>query len=51
GDWLVFRQCGAYGFTESKPYFLCHDIPAEIIIENNQYAVVRESVPAENWLK
>ena len=51
GDWLVFRQCGAYGFTESMPYFLCHDIPAEIIIENNQYAVVRESVPAENWLK
>ena len=33
-DWLVFSQCGAYGFTESMPYFLCHELAAEYTLQN-----------------
>ena len=31
GDWLVFSQAGAYGLTESMPFFLCQDLPAEVV--------------------
>jgi diaminopimelate decarboxylase len=30
GDLVVFRQAGAYGFTESMPLFLSHEWPAEL---------------------
>ena len=43
GDWLVFSQTGAYGFTESMPFFLCHHLPAEAIIKNGNTHIVRET--------
>jgi hypothetical protein len=30
GDLIVFRQAGAYGFTQSMPLFLSHPWPAEV---------------------
>lgn len=51
GDVLVFSQAGAYGFTESMPYFLCHDLPNEIILSKGKLSTIRSSQTASNWLK
>lgn len=50
GDWLVFSQTGAYGFTESMPYFLCHHLPAELTFSQSGIKVLRPSVPASHYL-
>lgn len=49
-DTLVFKQVGAYGFTESMPFFLCHTLPAEVIYKNKQIKVIREAKKASEWL-
>lgn len=50
GDQLIFGYCGAYGFTESMPFFLCHQLAAEYVIENGQLSVVRIAQPATSYL-
>ena len=50
GDTLIFKQVGAYGFTESMPLFLCHTLPAEIIYKNQEVEVLREAKQASQWL-
>ncbi|MEY8715447.1 PLP-dependent decarboxylase [Francisella philomiragia] len=49
-DYLVFKQTGAYGFTESMPFFLCHNLPAEVIFYKGQVQTVRQSKKASSWL-
>jgi len=51
GDHIVFSQTGAYGFTESMPFFLCHQLPGEAIIKQGLLKIVREPVAADYWLK
>jgi diaminopimelate decarboxylase len=51
GDYLEFSLCGAYGFTESMPFFLCHELPAEYVIKNKEIMEVREVQDASIWLK
>lgn len=51
GDWLVFSQAGAYGMTEAMPYFLCHDLPAEIISYQGKISHKRSIEKASSWLK
>ena len=51
GDWLQFGQCGAYGFTESMAFFLCHAIAAEVVVEQGEVRVVREAQPADWYLR
>lgn len=51
GDFLVFGQCGAYGFSESMPFFLCHALPAEVVTYQGQVNVLREPLPASSWLR
>ncbi|MFU2510894.1 PLP-dependent decarboxylase [Pseudoalteromonas sp. ASV78] len=50
-DWLVFSQCGAYGFTESMPYFLCHELAAEYVIHNGELDCVRQTEDASYYLR
>ena len=50
-DWLVFSQCGAYGFTESMPYFLCHELAAEYVIHNGELNCVRQAADASDYLR
>jgi diaminopimelate decarboxylase len=50
GDVLVFGQVGAYGFTESMPFFLGHDLPAEAVLAGGDVSVVRPNVPAVSWM-
>lgn len=49
-DKLVFGYCGAYGFTESMPFFLCHQLAAEYVIEEGQLIEVRAAQPASAYL-
>lgn len=50
GDELVFGYCGAYGFTESMPFFLCHQLAAEYVIQENKLVEVRPAKPASSYL-
>ena len=50
GDWLVFSQVGAYGFTESMPYFLCHNLPAEVILLDGDLSILRDVQQSSDWL-
>ncbi|XQW84586.1 PLP-dependent decarboxylase [Thalassotalea piscium] len=50
GDELVFAYTGAYGFTESMPFFLCHQTAAEYVIENEQMIEIRKAQPASWYL-
>ena len=50
-DWLVFMQAGAYGFTESMPFFLCHSLAGEYVFEHGALRVVREPQPASFYLR
>ena len=49
-DWLVFSQVGAYGFTESMPYFLCHNLPAEVILLDGDLSILRDVQQSSDWL-
>ncbi|WP_286263296.1 PLP-dependent decarboxylase [Thalassotalea atypica] len=50
-DSLVFGLCGAYGFTESMPFFLCHEIAAEYVFEQGKLIQVRAQQPASWYLR
>ena len=50
GDQLVFGLCGAYGFTESMPFFLCHETAAEYVFENEEMTEVRAAKSADWYL-
>lgn len=50
-DALIFGLCGAYGFTESMPFFLCHEIAAEFIYRQGEFLVVREQQSAAWYLR
>ena len=50
-DWLVFSQCGAYGFTESMPYFLCHELAAEYVLEQGNIECIRSAEDASYYLR
>lgn len=48
GDTLAFFNAGAYGFTESMPYFLSHPVPAEVMIREGKVRLIRKRMePAE----
>jgi diaminopimelate decarboxylase len=50
-DPLIFGYCGAYGFTESMPFFLCHHIAAEYVFSQGKLIEVRASQPADWYLR
>ena len=50
-DTLVFSLCGAYGFTESMPFFLCHSIAAEWVYSQGEFEIIREAAPATWYLR
>jgi len=51
GESLIFGYCGAYGFSESMPFFLCHNIAAEYIFENGTLKQVRSAQVASEYLR
>ncbi len=51
GEWLHFKKTGAYGFTESMPYFLCHGLCGEAYLHNGDLVVARYPETSESWMK
>ena len=51
GDLVAVLDAGAYGFTESMPYFLSHAIPAEVAVRNGRAEVIRPRVEPGEWLE
>lgn len=50
-NWLVFTQCGAYGFTESMPFFLCHNLPAEVVKYKGDIMIPRTIKTSADWIE
>jgi len=48
---VAVLDVGAYGFTESMPYFLSHPIPAEVIARNGQAECIRPRLDPVTWLE
>jgi len=44
GDLLAIRDTGAYGFTESMPFFLSHPVPAEVCLREGRVVAARPRV-------
>ena len=51
GDSIVFGFSGAYGFTESMPFFLWHSLAAEYVYSQGELTEVRSAQPATWYLK
>lgn len=49
-DRLLFGYVGAYGFTESMPFFLCHQTAAEYVFSEQKLSLVRAAKPAQWYL-
>lgn len=50
GDWITFHKAGAYGFTESMPYFLCHDLCGEAYAHHNEVHALRRPGNPTQWM-
>ena len=50
GDLMAVLDVGAYGFTESMPYFLSHAIPAEVVARAGRAALIRPRQEPGEWL-
>jgi diaminopimelate decarboxylase len=50
GDLVAVLDVGAYGFTESMPFFLSHPIPAEVAVSRGRMALLRPRLEPETWL-
>jgi diaminopimelate decarboxylase len=50
GDLVAVLDVGAYGFTESMPFFLSHPIPAEVAVRGGHAALLRPRLEPETWL-
>lgn len=51
GDTLAFFNAGAYGFTESMPYFLSHAIPAEVMIRDGKVTLIRKRMEPSEYIE
>jgi diaminopimelate decarboxylase len=50
GDWLQFNRTGAYGFSESMPHFLCHNLVGEAIVYQGELMVPRVPKTHLEWM-
>ena len=50
GDWVVFHKSGAYGFTESMPFFLCHKLAGEVVYYNGDLMIPRPPKTSYDWM-
>ena len=50
GDLVAVLDVGAYGATESMPFFLSHPLPPEIALRGGVAWVARPRIEPETWL-
>jgi len=51
GDLIGILNAGAYGFSESMPYFLSHPICGEYLYDEKKVFVIREPLSFQKYLK
>ena len=49
-DVLAILDAGAYGFSESMPYFLSHPQPAEVVVRDGRASLARPRVHADRLM-
>jgi diaminopimelate decarboxylase len=50
GELVAVLDVGAYGYTESMPFFLSHPVPAEVAILGGRAALIRRRIEPSEWL-
>jgi hypothetical protein len=50
GELVAVLDAGAYGYTESMPFFLSHPTPAEVAIRDGEAALIRRRIEPTEWL-
>jgi len=50
GDLVAVLDVGAYGYTESMPFFLSRPVPAEVAIRGGQAELIRRRIEPAEWL-
>jgi diaminopimelate decarboxylase len=50
GDWLKFKRAGAYGLTESMPFFLCHNLVGEAVVYRDELMIPRAPKSNLDWM-
>ena len=50
GDLVAVLDVGAYGATESMPFFLSHPIPPEVALRGGEAWVARPRIEPDTWL-
>jgi diaminopimelate decarboxylase len=50
GDLVAVLDVGAYGFTESMPFFLSHPVPAEVAVWGAESHLLRPRLDPGKWL-
>jgi diaminopimelate decarboxylase len=50
GDLIAILDAGAYGYTESMPFFLSHPMPAEVGVRGGRAELLRPRVEPVEWL-
>lgn len=50
GDLVAVLDVGAYGYTESMPWFLSHPVPPEVVIQGGRSALIRPRIAPSSWL-
>ena len=50
GDLVAVLDAGAYGFTESMPWFLSHPTPAEVAIRHGDARLIRPHIDPQEML-
>jgi len=51
GDLIGAFCSGAYGYTESMPLFLSHDMPSEVLVHDGRYSEIRQPTTVEEVLR
>ena len=51
GDLVAVLDVGAYGATESMPFFLSHALPAEVAVRGGEAWLARPRVEPDTWLE
>ncbi len=49
GDLVAVLDVGAYGYTESMPFFLSHPVPAEVAIRGGRAELIRRRIEPDEW--
>ncbi len=50
GDTIGFFNAGAYGFTESMPFFLSHPVPAEVMVKDKKAFLIRKRMEPDDYI-